>query len=270
MKLKLACADFTYPILPHDQSLQMIAMLDLQGVDIGLFENRSHLQPSSEFKNVRRSARNLKKRLDNHGLIAADIFLQLALDYESRAVNHPSAQRRRRAREAFLNALDYTAECKGRHLTTLPGVHHPGESRRESLARAADELAWRVEKAREYRIVFAVEPHVGSFADTPKRAEKLVRDIPGLTLTLDHGHLYPRGYSEAAVAELIQHTSHFHARFVSNRGGPATLEGNTLDWKRVLRIMDKTGYKGWVELEYGGNDITNTVVLRDYLRKLAS
>ena len=270
MKLKLACADFTYPILSHDQSLQMISMLGLKGVDIGLFQDRSRLQPSSEFKNVRRSARNLKKRLDNHGLVAADIFLQLAVDYESRAVNHPSAQRRRKAREAFQMALDYTAECKGRHLTALPGVHHPEESRRDSLARAADELAWRVEKARKYRIVFAVEPHVGSFADTPKRAEQLVHDVPGLTLTLDHGHLYPRGYSEAAVEHLLKYTSHFHARFVSNRGGPATLEGNTLNWKRVLHAMDEAGYKGWIELEYGGNDITNTVILRDYLRKLAS
>jgi sugar phosphate isomerase/epimerase len=270
VKLKLACSDFTYPILPHDQSLQVISMLGFKGVDIGLFEDCSHLQPSSEFKNVRRSARNLKKRLDNHGLVAADMYLQLALDYQSVAVNHPSAQRRRKAREAFQSALDYTAECNGKHVTALPGVHHPGENRKDSLARAADELAWRVEKAREYRIIFAVEPHIGSFADTPKRAEKLVRDVPGLSLTLDHGHLYPRGYSEAEVGNLIQHTSHFHARFVSNRGGPSTLQGNTLDWKRVLRTMDDTGYKGWIELEYVDNDITNTVILRDYLRKLAS
>ena len=185
MKLKLACADFTFPILPHDQALQIIAMLGIEGVDIGLFQDRSHLQPSTEFKNVRRAAQNLKKRLDDHGLVAADIFLQLALDYESRALNHPSAQRRRRAREAFLKALDYTAACQGEHLTALPGVHHQQESRRDSLARAAEELAWRVEKAKEHRITFAIEPHIGSFSDTPLRTAKLVRDVPGLTLSLD-------------------------------------------------------------------------------------
>ena len=101
-----------------------------------------------------------------------------------------------------------------------------------------------------------VEPHVGSFANSPKRAEKLAKDVPGLTLTLDHGHLYPRGYSEDEVNNLFRYTSHFHARFVSNKGGPATQEGNTLNWKKVLRAMEKAGYKGWIELEYGGNDIT--------------
>ena len=270
MKLKLACADFTFPILPHDQALQVIAMLGLKGVDIGLMQDRTHLQPSTEFKSVGRSARRLKKRLDNHGLVAADIFLQLALDYESRAVNHPSVQRRRRAREAFEKALDYTAECRGRHLTALPGVHFQQESRQDSLTRAADELAWRVERAKEYRITFAIEPHVGSFADTPRRAERLVRDVPGLTLTLDYGHMYPRGYSEAQVEQLLQYSSHFHARGFSRRSGSTTLKNNTVDWKRILRVMDRTGYKGWIELEYGGNNVTDTVILRDYLRRLAA
>jgi sugar phosphate isomerase/epimerase len=269
MKLKLACADFTFPILPHDQALQLIAMLGLKGVDIGLFEDRSHLQPSTEFKRVGRSAKRLKKRLDDHGLVAADIFLQLALDLESRALNHPRPQRRRQAREAFLKALDYTAECAGKHLTALPGVHHEGESRRDSLARAADELAWRVEAARPYRITFAVEPHNGSFADTPKRAERLVADVPGLTLTLDYGHMVPRGHAVAEVEKLIRHSSHFHARGLDARSGSASMADDSLDWKRVLRVMDRTGYRGWIELEYGGNNITDTVLLRDRLGKLA-
>ena len=59
MQLKLACADFTFPILPHEQVLALISMLGLKGVDIGLFEDRSHLQPSTEFENVQRSGRAL-------------------------------------------------------------------------------------------------------------------------------------------------------------------------------------------------------------------
>ena len=41
MEHKLACADFTFPLLPHDQALALIAMLEFDGVDIGLFEERS-------------------------------------------------------------------------------------------------------------------------------------------------------------------------------------------------------------------------------------
>ena len=95
-----------------------------------------------------------------------------------------------------------------------------------------------------------------------------MRDVPGLTLTLDYVHMYPRGYSEADIERLIQYSSHFHARGVGNRGGTGSLEDNTLDWKRVFRVMDKTGYRGWIEVEYGGNNVTDTVVFRDYFRKL--
>lgn len=268
MKLKLACADFTFPILPHHQVLQLISMLGFKGVDIGLFEDRSHLQPSSEFENVPRAARRLEKKLDDNGLVVADLFLQLALDYESHAVNHPRPQRRRQARDAFLKALDYAARCQGKHLTGLPGVHFKEERRRDSVARAAEELAWRVEKAREYRIVFAIEPHIGSFADTPTRAAGLVQAVPGLTLTLDYSHFFPRGFPEAAIEQLIQYSSHFHARGTNKDSGSSSLPDNALNWKRIFKVMEKTGYRGWIELEYGGNNVTETVCLRDYFRSL--
>src|SRR3977135_4120551 len=50
MKLKLACADFAFPLLPHDRALDLIAMLEFDGVDIGLFEKRSHLWPHKAFQ----------------------------------------------------------------------------------------------------------------------------------------------------------------------------------------------------------------------------
>ena len=58
MSMKLACADFTFPLLPHDNVLKLIALMDLQGVDIGLFEERSHLWPSREFEDIEKSARS--------------------------------------------------------------------------------------------------------------------------------------------------------------------------------------------------------------------
>ena len=80
MKLKLACADYTFPLLPHDDVLTLIATLGIRNVDIGLFEHRSHLQPSDQFKNVSRSAKALKKKLDSRGLKAADVFLQVVAE----------------------------------------------------------------------------------------------------------------------------------------------------------------------------------------------
>lgn len=92
MKSKIACADFTFPLLPHAKALDLIAMLGIKGVDIGLFEGRSHLWPSREFKRLRPSAHQLKKKLGDRGLVAADIFLQLGEGFAECALNHPQAR----------------------------------------------------------------------------------------------------------------------------------------------------------------------------------
>jgi hypothetical protein len=52
----LACADFALPLLCHDHVLDVISMLEFDGIDIGLFEGRSHLWPSREFRDVLKNA----------------------------------------------------------------------------------------------------------------------------------------------------------------------------------------------------------------------
>ena len=147
--LQLACADFTFPLLPHDRVLALIAALDIPAVDIGLFEGRSHLQPSAEFRHPARAAGALRARLAGHGLRAADVFLQVDNDGRSYAINHPLAARRRQARDWFARALEYAATCGAAHVSIGPGVFFtPDEPRAASLARARAELAWRIERAR--------------------------------------------------------------------------------------------------------------------------
>src|SRR5947209_1868975 len=139
--LKLACADFTFPLLPHDCVLDLIAMLEFDGVDIGLFEGRSHLWPSREFKSSTKSGNRLRRKLADRGLRCADVFLQMNPSFIPYAINHPGAARRRRARDWFLKTLDYAAVAGAKHVTTLPGVHFDVETFSASWQRTCDELA---------------------------------------------------------------------------------------------------------------------------------
>ena len=277
MKLRFACADFTFPLLRHDDVLNLIATLGIHGVDIGLFENRSHLQPSDQFKNVRRSARALKKKLDRHGLMAADVFLLMADDLASFAINHPQASRRRKARDWFERTLEYAAVCDSKHVTTIPGVFFDGQSKAESLARARNELAWRLGRADAYGIILRVEPHIGSIAPRPKSALRLISTVPGLTYTLDYGHFACQGIPDAQVEPLIAHASHFHVRGGCRGSLQASFKDNTIDFARIVKVMHGTGYRGYLGLEYvwtvWGNcnqvdNLSETILFRDYLRGL--
>jgi sugar phosphate isomerase/epimerase len=277
MKRKLACADFTFPLLPHDKVLQLIAMLGLEGVDIGLFEDRSHLWPSREFENVEKSAKRLRAALEANGLLPADVFLQMAPDFTPYAINHPEPERRARARDWFAKTVDYAATAGARHVTTLPGVYFEQQSHEEAWKRSVEELQWRVQRAKEHGIVFAVEAHVGSIAPDPRSAAALVEQVPGLTLTLDYTHFTRLGVGDAEVEPLVQYASHFHARGARQGRLQAPLNQSTIDYRRVLEVMDQTGYSGWIGIEYVWMDwehcnecdnLSETILLRDFLRGL--
>ena len=68
MNLKLATADFSFPLLSHDRVLDLIALLEFDAVDIGLFEGRSHLWPSREFNSPAKSGKTLSHKLGDRGL----------------------------------------------------------------------------------------------------------------------------------------------------------------------------------------------------------
>jgi len=147
MKHPLATADFTFPLLSHEKVLDLVRLLEFDGVDIGLFEERSHLWPSREFENTEASAAQLKKSLDDRGLSCADVFLQMAPDFVPFAINHPDSGPREKARDWFRHALDYAGGVGSPHITALPGVLFENEAPEDSWGRARDELAWRVEQA---------------------------------------------------------------------------------------------------------------------------
>ena len=279
MQPMFACSDFTFPLLPHDNVLQLIAMLEFSGVDIGLFENRSHLWPSREFAQLEQSARRLKSQLDGAGLVAADIFLQLDPVFTPFAINHPEAERRQHARDQFARMLEYARRVGARHVTTLPGVEFEGAPPGDDWRRAVEELHWRVEQARQHELVFGVEPHVGSIAPQPKLAADLVAQVPGLTLTLDYTHFIRLGMADAEVEPLVAQASHFHVRGARPGRLQAPFKDNAIDYARVLDTMRATGYAGWLGIEYVWQDwehcnecdnISETILFRDYLRSLLS
>jgi sugar phosphate isomerase/epimerase len=273
---KLASADFTFPLLEHDKVLDLIAALELDGIDIGLFEGRSHLWPSREFENVTRSADTLRAKLSDRGLAPADVFLQLDPDFVPYAINQPDAKRRKAARDQFLRTLEYASRLGSPHVTTLPGVYFDGmEAAADSWQRSQDELTWRVDQAQQHNIIFSVEAHVGSLAPHPREAERLVKGVPGLSLTLDYTHFTRIGLSDSDVEPLVRHATHFHVRGACKGRLQAGFKANTIDYARVLQLMREINYRGYLGIEYvwidwehcnESDNLSETILFRDFLR----
>ena len=192
------------------------------------------------------------------------------------APNHPSAAQRRRWRELYLRTLEFTVRCNASHMTSLPGVHFEKESLEDSLQRCSDELAWCVEQAEAAGVVFSVEAHMWSLAPTTKLAARLVGMTKGLTLTLDYGHYTAQGESDRAIEPLIKHATHFHARAACKGLLQTTLAGNSIGFPGIVKAMKRTGYKGYLGVEYvrmgeevvpDVDNLSETILMRDLLTK---
>ncbi|MFZ4779313.1 MAG: sugar phosphate isomerase/epimerase family protein [Terrimicrobiaceae bacterium] len=274
--IKLACADFTFPLAAHNVSLDLISALGFGGVDVGFFEGRSHVQPAAALRKPVESARQLRVACEDRGLAIADLFLIPGVDVRELAPNHPDSVTRKRARSLFERSIAFAQACGAGHFSVLPGVAWTGESRRESFSRCVEEMAWRVESAASAGMPFSIEAHTGSIVEKPPQVLALLKEVPNLRLTLDYGHFANQGFGVEEIEPLLFHANHFHARGGCKGKIQAISAENSIDFPRMVKALQRNGYPGWICLEYvwmAGWDcnrvdnLSETILLRDVLRQ---
>jgi sugar phosphate isomerase/epimerase len=274
--MKLACADFTFPLLPHADALALIRLMGIEGLDLGLFGNRSHVRPEMVRKDLPMWSGILKERIDRAGLALADFFVQPWTDFTVLAVNHPDPGQQDEARAFFRDMLELARRLEAPGMTMLPGARFSDEGAETAIRRSAEALKWRVEEAAQHGIALSIEGHLGSCVDTPERLARLIELTPGLTLTLDYTHFIAAGYSDADVEPLLAHARHFHCRGAAKGQLQASFDDNTIDYRRVIRRMREIGYPGYFGIEYTWSDwqncnrtdnVSETIRFRDLARE---
>lgn len=273
--MRLSCADFAFPLINHDAALDLIAAIGFEGVDIGLFADRSHLQPIDQFQNIPFRAAELRKRAEDRGLVVSDVFLQSNLDFSRYAVNHPDAGRRGYAREQFLKCVEYASITESEHISGLPGITFDSESFEQSFERCIEENTWRVNEAKKANLKYGVEAHIESIIEEPDMAMRLMEAVPELGLTLDYSHFVRQGKPDTAGDILIPYANHMHARGAAKGILQSSVEENEIDFVRVVKLLKNHQYAKWICLEYcwtphwencsRNDNLSETVILRDVL-----
>ncbi len=272
--MKLACADFTWPLLQHDRVLTLIRMLDIEALDLGLFGDRSHVRPEQVRGDIAQWAGILQERIARAGLELADVFIQTSA-FDVMAVNHPDPQQRAEAAAFFRDLLELARRLEAPGMTMLPGMRFGDEPWETAIRRSAGELAWRVEEAARYGIVLSVEGHLGSNVDTPEKLARLVELTPGLKLTLDYTHFTYAGIPDREVEPLLAHARHFHCRGAAKGRLQTPFGENTIDYRRVIARLRELDYPGYFAIEYVWQDwqdcnrcdnVCETILFRDLAR----
>lgn len=273
--MKLSCADFTWPLLPHQEVLRLIHSLDIEGLDLGVFAERSHIRPEMIRTDIPMWAGVLRERMRRAGLELADVFVQNALDFETMAPNNPDPGEREAGLQLFMDMLEFARRLEAPGMTILPGARFGHEPWDEAITRSAEGLKVRVDAAARYGIPVSVEGHVGSCVDTPEKLARLLDLTPGLRLTLDYTHYAYAGIADAEVEPLIPYARHFQARGARPGNLQAKFRDNTIDYRRILQLLQKSSYAGFFSIEYVWTEwqqlnetenVCETILMRDFVR----
>ena len=273
--IRLSCADFTFPLLPHRRSLELIRDLGFEGVDIGLFEGRSHLRPG-EVLRAAGAAEELRGLCRDLGLRVADVFLIPGTDVGALSPNDPDPANQTASRDLFRRALDFSLACGAEHFSVLPGIPWEGEPREASFARSVEGLAWRAAEADAAGLPLSCEAHIGSVISSPGEVLAMLEAVPSLGLILDYGHFVVPGYPVEEIERLHSRAVHFHARGACRDRIQVVAEENTIDFPRLARSLARSAYRGWICVEYVWmqkwdcnrvDNLSETIMLRDVLRE---
>ncbi len=275
--MRLSCSQWSFPKLDAEHALDVIARLGFEQVDVMISPEDigAHHDYAEVSADVRGTARRLGDQLDARGLALADVFWAPADDYASLAVNNPSPAIRGAAGERFSTMLELTAQLGATGLTTIPGIDFDGESHRDSLARAGEELARRVELAHALGLRLSIEPHFGSVSASPEDTARLCALAPGLELTLDPSHFVGGNHDTDLIAPLVAHARVLHLRAAKPGRLQSKLSENTIEFEPFVDALAANGRDTSITVEYCWaawqrldevDVLSETVLLRDRLR----
>jgi len=114
----------------------------------------------------------------------------------------------------------------------------------------------------ERGVVMALENHGGT---TAEQLLSLHRDVgsPWLKFTLDTGNFPPASRATPdkydMIAACAPEAAIVHAKFFNVRPDGADAD---FDWKRIHGILAKAGFRGYLSLEYEGEDADEVAVIR--------
>ncbi len=132
----------------------------------------------------------------------------------------------------------------------------PGRTDDEAFAWVIDSLETCLKKAKECGVVLALENHWG----LSRTVEALLRiinavDSPWLQGLMDTGNFLEDPYDD--LEELAPHTCYVQAKTYYGGGLWYTLD---LDYPRIVEILRRHQYRGYVSLEFEGNEDYRTAI----------
>lgn len=244
--MKLGFSSWGMPQLPIDVTLQHLAGLGFEGVEIAVIHGFTTELDTLDAAQRRR----IRQLVDHHGLYLTSVAGHQSLLARDEAA-HAEAWRRLTGTADL--CVDWAGPDGPPPLVSVLGTG-PGdwENHRDFVL---ERLGTLVDYCAARQVVLALEPHVGDgMTELPKVLELMQRvDSPWCRLNFDISHFEVVGIPTAdTVAALAPYAVHTHVK--DQRGLAPDFaflipgEGDS-DYPAYLTAMDRAGYTGYITAE---------------------
>ena len=262
-RIKLSISSYSYwhfkeKKFPIEAVIDEAAKLGVEGIDI------LHRQMESEDKNY-------INKLKRHAFVNGIAFSCLSIH---QSFVSPDKEVLRKEIEHTIKCIELASEMgipclrlnSGRwgtiksfdELMKNRGIEPilPGYTEDEGFKWCIDSIQQCLPAAEKYGILLALENHWG-LCSTPEgqlRIKKAI-DSPWLGILMDTGNFLENPYSKLEM--IAPYTSFVQAKTYYGGGEWYTLD---LDYKRIISILQKVNYHGYISLEYEGKEDAATAV----------
>ncbi|MBL1242586.1 MAG: sugar phosphate isomerase/epimerase [OCS116 cluster bacterium] len=140
----------------------------------------------------------------------------------------------------------------------LPGVINQNQSREDAMNVSINSLKQMVALADGYKTTLCIEPHVHSYAESPKIVQQLVEET-GIKLVLDYAHFVCLGYRQEEIDPLAKHAAHIHLRQAKMGELQTKFELGTINFPALFGQLRDVGYTGTMAIEPVHQTYMNTL-----------
>ncbi len=266
--LEFACHTWAFTDLTLPEALGTIARMGFRYVDIG---SGSHLNTQRAADNPRKEAADIRTELDLFNLKVSDLYLLLP------RISLADEPKRQKDIDLFKALIPFATALGTPGITLSSGMVHPADDQ-EAWDRTVAALREMVKAAQSARLRLSFEPHMDSMAQTPEQTLKLLKDVPGLALTLDWAQMVCQDVFHEDIAKLIPQAAHIQLRQAARAQLQTPFDRGRIDLKRLMTDLGKAKYPGLLCIEYMNtpgwhgmlpvNALQECTRMRDELKKL--
>jgi L-ribulose-5-phosphate 3-epimerase len=167
--------------------------------------------------------------------------------------------------------VDVADRIGASHMRVFGGAIPKGATQQQAIAWSVEVLKRGADYAGSRGIILGVEDDAGLTVDAEPTIEIVKRTAsPWVGINADSGNFRANGYSQFAM--LLPYATSFHLkRDITTADGKA----EKADWNRLLEMIGKSHYKGYVGFEYEANNADADVPplaaeLRTLVRRLSA